>query len=424
MTTRFRIPNLPASPPGETRSVQMRARNRDGAVGPATPAVPFRTVQRERARQIRHNNEWLDADDFAQANIIQQLRARTTRDETRIVGQAARIDQLAVDIGTKAAAAALDALRVEVQDNDGEIVALGDRLTALTADVAGRATAMALQALTTRVAANETSTQANASEITALEASIGGRALGPEQNMFAGADRAAAEMARDTYQATNPMVEWDGMTDEWLDHYDADNDLNIELRWGVLYIYQRRLNGAWVDNGEPLARAAAVTQLEARVTQTENVEGGTTLSALARWLVKTQVNDLVGGIGLLNDGSIVSLIVTADTFSILPTSNSDITDRVSPFTVSGGTVYIDNALIRDATIAAAKIETGFIANLVALQGRIQHAQIEQGNIFNLTVGNTIQSNNFVSGMSGFRFTRTGARSSLPRTSLGNCKRTS
>ena len=47
--------------------------------------------------------------------------------------------------------------------------------------------------------------------------------LGPEQNVFTGADRAAAEAARDTYAAANPG---------WVIAYRGRPDLWISLRWG------------------------------------------------------------------------------------------------------------------------------------------------------------------------------------------------
>ena len=47
--------------------------------------------------------------------------------------------------------------------------------------------------------------------------------LGPEQNVFTGADRAAAEAARDTYAAANPS---------WVISYRGREELWISLRWG------------------------------------------------------------------------------------------------------------------------------------------------------------------------------------------------
>ena len=69
--------------------------------------------------------------------------------------------------------------------------------------------------------AQESLSDENATAIRALQAASGGT-LGPEENEFAGADRAAAEMARDAYAMANPV---------WLAQYDANPDNQIELQF-------------------------------------------------------------------------------------------------------------------------------------------------------------------------------------------------
>ena len=53
---------------------------------------------------------------------------------------------------------------------------------------------------------------------------LSGFGLGPEQNEFTGADRAAAEAARDTYAAANPT---------WVEAYRGHASVWIVLRWGT-----------------------------------------------------------------------------------------------------------------------------------------------------------------------------------------------
>lgn len=73
----------------------------------------------------------------------------------------------------------------------------------------------------------------------------GGFTLGPAQNVFTGADRAAAESARDTYFTANPSN---------LAQYNADTSLNIILQYtdngdGVAVYQVRNSAGtAWLDN--------------------------------------------------------------------------------------------------------------------------------------------------------------------------------
>lgn len=73
------------------------------------------------------------------------------------------------------------------------------------------------------------------------------------------------------------------------------------------------------------------------------------------------------------------------------------TERV-PFTI--GTVngqpavVMDTAYIADATITVAKIKDAFLDNLTAIHGTLNFARIEQGNIFDLTIGGDIKSETF------------------------------
>ena len=80
----------------------------------------------------------------------------------------------------------------------------------------------------------------------------------------------------------------------------------------------------------------------------------------ARWTTKTQVGDLVGGIGILNDGTSTRLYVQADRFAIYDSSLPSDTSDLVPFVVTGGKTFIKSAAIQDATIEAAKIKDGFL----------------------------------------------------------------
>ena len=72
-----------------------------------------------------------------------------------------------------------------------------------------------------------------------------GFSLGPQQNVFTGATRAAAESARDTYANANP---------DWLAQYNADTSLNIRLEFTeggeekVVYQTRNQAGDAWLDN--------------------------------------------------------------------------------------------------------------------------------------------------------------------------------
>ena len=70
----------------------------------------------------------------------------------------------------------------------------------------------------------------------------GGLTLGPPTNEFSGANRAAAETARDTYATNNAA---------WLAQYDAEPTYTISLYWPATNptstIYQSRRASAWAD---------------------------------------------------------------------------------------------------------------------------------------------------------------------------------
>ena len=139
--------------------------------------------------------------------------------------------------------------------------------------------------------------------------------------------------------------------------------------------------------------ATALVSLEARVSTNEG--------ALARWTVKLQVGNLVGGIGLYNDGSVTRFIVQANHFAVLPSVGSSSNIRV-PFEVSGGLVYINNAVIRDASITGAKIAGstitgGNIANNTITSAKILDSTIQSTDILNGTIVDADIANGTITG---------------------------
>ena len=127
----------------------------------------------------------------------------------------------------------------------------------------------------------------------------------------------------------------------------------------------------------------------------------------ARWTTKTQVGDLIGGIGILNDGVSTRLYIQADKFAIYDSSLPTNRDDLVPFVVTGGKTYIKSAAIQDATIEVAKIKDGFLDNLTAAKGTLAQARITKGDIFNLTVGDQIASSNYSAGSTGWRIRKDG-----------------
>ena len=86
-----------------------------------------------------------------------------------------------------------------------------------------------------------------------------------------------------------------------------------------------------------------------------------------------------------SSGSVQSqFLVNADTFAILNSTASGGT-VTSPFTVSGGQVYMDSALIQDASISNAKIADASISNAKIQDGAITSAKIGDAAITNAKI---------------------------------------
>ena len=140
---------------------------------------------------------------------------------------------------------------------------------------------------------------------------------------------------------------------------------------------------------ESIARSNADSGLSSRITTTEvaingnvatgqvglttkiNTVDGKVTSIGALYTAKVQVNGLIGGFGVYNDGSSVEAGFDVDTFWIGRTS----ANKVKPFIVSGGIVYMDAARIRDADIGTLKLA----GNSVTVPGFITAYGTTSGN---------------------------------------------
>lgn len=127
----------------------------------------------------------------------------------------------------------------------------------------------------------------------------------------------------------------------------------------------------------------------------------------AQWEVKTQVGNLVAGVGLLNDGQKTRLYVQADSFAIYGTSVPWNRADAIPFTVVGGVTYIKNAAIQNASITSAKIQSLAADKIVA--NDLAAISADLGSI---TGGSLNINNRFIvtsGGVATIRSATTGAR---------------
>lgn len=132
--------------------------------------------------------------------------------------------------------------------------------------------------------------------------------------------------------------------------------------------------------------ASGQVGLVASVSQLEN--GVTQLGA--RYTAVLDVNGLIGGFGIYNDGTTVEAGFNVNRFWV----GSSASNKIKPFIIEGGTTYIDDAAIRQLVFTKLRSEDG---NLIFQDGKLQASYIA---VDQLTV-NDIQSNNYVANTSGW-----------------------
>ena len=178
---------------------------------------------------------------------------------------------------------------------------------------------------------------------------------------------------------------------------DAEGDLADVLNEWSSRASITQLQKTSSSNEEALAELD--TKLSAKISQ-NSADIETTATAIAKadgtlssaYTVKTGIT--AGGkyyaagfaVGVDNSsGSVQSqFLVNADTFAILNSTASGGT-VTSPFTVSGGQVYMDSALIQDASISNAKIADASISNAKIQDGAITSAKIGDAAITNAKI---------------------------------------
>lgn len=78
-----------------------------------------------------------------------------------------------------------------------------------------------------------------------------------------------------------------------------------------------------------------------------------------------------------------------------------------PFVVDNGRVVIDGAWIKTASINTAQVGTISVDKIVGIDANFINLRIENGSITNAKIGDFIQSNNYVAGVSGWRINKDG-----------------
>ena len=401
-----------------------------------TDNIEFELIVRDpvksRTAQVRESGVWSDIT-LPAAEAIEVLKAQVEEMQDRITVISASILELSAELPNQASALAQRKLLTSTVQNADGIISTAADVTALEANVADNDTdiaagATATQALVVRVETNEMGVESAATAITDLRidvTDIQTDVAGNTTDITANATAATVLLARVVVNEGNitstasDVTVLEGTVTVLRTDVDG-NEVDITANatattaltgrvtvneQGIVTITQDIVDlRAEIDGTE----AVAIQELTARVELVENLDGTTTVAGLARWTVKLAVNDLVGGIGLLNDGTNIDLIIAANRMAIVPPGWTGADDeRRIPFAVTNGIVYLDNAAIRDASILGAKIGTAVITSAHIVDATIQVADIEDLNVFDLTASGSIQSDNFVTGTSGYRLTKVG-----------------
>lgn len=167
----------------------------------------------------------------------------------------------------------------------------------------------------------------------------------------------------DNLQAVDTLL-----AEEVVQRVTGDNALVASIN---LSLAQSNDNAAAILE-EQIVRANADSALAANITTLQAVANGHTASIqtlqivtagvnglYAQWMVKTDVNGYVSGIGLYNTGATSDFIAHVDRFAI----GSPSAPNRYPFIVTGGIAYLRNVMIQDAAIDSAKIASAAVGTL-------------------------------------------------------------
>lgn len=118
----------------------------------------------------------------------------------------------------------------------------------------------------------------------------------------------------------------------------------------------------------------------------------------AMWALRVDVNGLVGGMGLANDGKTVDVIFRTDQFAIAPPGLPD--SEVIPFIVQGTRTYLQEALIQSLTFTKLKASDG---SFIVRNGKIRADYIQADQL----VVNQARSTNYRTGTAGWTLNKNG-----------------
>lgn len=152
----------------------------------------------------------------------------------------------------------------------------------------------------------------------------------------------------------------------------------------------KQITTAQTQMGEDLASVQTTLQ-----TNIQSVNGKVTeIGAL--YTAQVDVNGMIGGFGVYNDGSFVEAGFDVDRFWVGRTRN-----KVKPFIIENDEVFMDQAMVRSLTFTKLRADDG---SVMVQNGKLKAQFLE---LDFAQVSGAIQSNNFIPGYSGWRIDKAG-----------------
>ena len=382
----------------------------------------------------------------ANAQAIRNTNTEVSRISGVVVAQGTSITNLQADltttnnnVATKADGSALTALTTRVSNAEGNIATQSTQVTNLTASLSNlRVGGANLLKNSEGVFTPNTSRRDNyviyqsstVDMINGKEYTLSGETngeWGSEHNTGAETNKAVLWLVGNGIHAiiSNSNVGTKGRTFVWdnpsgtytirLNSYRVDNSIwfkNIKIESGnkrtdwtpatsdtasaaALSTLDTKVTAV---DGRVTTHASSITQLQADVSGNSSkliVQGDVVNGLKASYVVKTDVNGLVTGYGLYNEGGVGAFGVNADYFYVGKQSANKkpflvltSAQTIDGITYPAGT-YINTALIANATIGTAKIADAAITNAKILDATIESAKIKSIKADKIEIGNPL-----------------------------------
>ncbi len=366
------------------------------------------------------------------AAIQSESQVRATEDEVlakRIDTQTARVDDNAAAIQTEsetratedeALARQITTLAAEVDDNSAAIQSesevrasedevLASRITTMQAEVDGNKASIQTES---EVRASEDEVLAKRIDTQVVRIDDNAAAIQSESEVRATEDEALAKSITlltaevgDNRAAIQTESETRATEDEAL----ASQITQLEAEVDGNFAGIRDEMQVIISDSKKLATRVGTVELDldetkGAIEQQFKVFEDEFENIRAEYTVKLDVDGYVGGFGLVNSGGVITALWRVDVFGIGSPGSDDLVFAVD---AEEGRVVMDGAYIKTASINSAQIGELDVDRIVGGTADFVEANIREGSITNLKIGNVIQSNNYAAGKSGWLINKGG-----------------